>query len=64
MSKIITVRNLTKKFPSHKSRKIKDRLFAKNKTYKIAADSISFEIERGESVAWKFFGKIAYSYNF
>ena len=52
MSKIITVRNLTKKFPSHKSRKIKDRLFAKNKTYKIAADSISFEIERGESVAF------------
>jgi ABC-2 type transport system ATP-binding protein len=49
---IITVKSLTKKFPSQKNRKISDRLLGRNKTYKFAVDSISFEINKGESVAF------------
>ncbi len=52
MTSIVKVTELTKKFPSQKSRKLSDRLRLKNKTYKLAVDSISFDIERGESVAF------------
>ncbi len=48
---IVTVKNLSKKFPSQKSRKLTERMLSRNKVYKVAVDKISFQIGKVVSVA-------------